>query len=157
MGVGQVLTIPISGMMTGWTALSRQPDAIGSSIPHASTFVPGATYRVLTFGDGKYGQYAVVRAGGHLDSEFFPESMFRRSFSGTPSYATFLTQREVDYVVVDKRYKRFRTNEEALLRSMAASGGRECVDGVSVREVEEQPNFAVFHVSRGCATPAPTR
>jgi hypothetical protein len=150
MGVGQLLTIPISGMMTGWTALSRQPDAIGRSIPHATTFVRGATYRVLTYGDGKYGQYAVVRAGGRLDSEFFPESLFRRNFSGLESYARFLTQRDVDYVVVDRRYKRFRTNEESLLRSMAASGGTDCVDGVKVREIEQETNFSVFQVNREC-------
>ena len=38
-------------------------------------FVPGATYRVLRGGDGKLGLYHVLRAGGRLDSEMFPESM----------------------------------------------------------------------------------
>ena len=61
-----------------------------SALPQSPTFVPGATYRVLTFGDAKYGQYSVVRAGGRLDSEFFPESMYRRSFPDEAAYARFL-------------------------------------------------------------------
>ena len=39
-----------------------------SALPQSPTFVP-ATYRVLTFGDAKFGPYAVVRrAGGSTPS-----------------------------------------------------------------------------------------
>ena len=151
--VGQIVTIPISGMGVGWNALVRTPDRIATAIPHSTAFVQGATYRVLTFGDGKYGQYAVVRAGGRLDSEFFPEDMHRRSFRDVPTYVTFLLRRQVDFVVVDDRYYKFHTNEEQLLgqlASMSASGG--CPDGVQVEKVDQQPKFEVFRVSRGCGS-----
>ena len=83
----QLVTIPFSGMVAGWGALDREPARAISALTHSPTFVPGATYRVLTFGDAKYGPYSVVRAGGRLDSEFFPESINRRSFKDEAAYA----------------------------------------------------------------------
>ena len=56
-------------------------------------FVPGATYRVLRGGDGKLGLYHVLRAGGRLDSELFPESMAIRSFDDVADYAAVLCER----------------------------------------------------------------
>ena len=47
--------------------------------------MPGATYRVLRGGDGKLGMYHVLRAGGRLDSEMFPESMAIRNFPTLPT------------------------------------------------------------------------
>lgn len=154
MVVGQIVTIPISGMGVGWGALNRLPDEATSSIPKSPVFQPGATYRVLTFGDGKYGQYAVVRAGGRLDSEFFPESLYRRSFPDLSAYAEFLTDRKVDFVVVDHRYERFRTNEQALLDDITAAAT--CVGGVAVEQIEQTVTTAVYRVSRGCVPPAPS-
>jgi len=152
MVIGQLVTLPISGMGVGWGALNRRPDPIAASIPTSMVFVRGATYRVLTFGDAKYGQYAVVRAGGNLDSEFFPESLYRRSFSDQATYGEFLTKRHVDYVVVQSRYSKFKTNEQELLETMAGAGG--CIGGVSVRPIESNGNYQVFGISRGCAQPA---
>jgi hypothetical protein len=149
--LGQILTIPFSGMAAGWSALDRQPTRTMTTLTQSSDFVHGATYRVLTFGDAKYGQYSIVRAGGRLDSEFFPESMNRRSFRDERTYAQFLTKRQVDYVVVDPRYRRFKTNEQQLLDTLAASGPQ-CVDGVAVREVEQTTGFRLYAVSRNCSS-----
>jgi hypothetical protein len=149
---GQLVTIPISGMRTGWAALYTSPDQSATAVSQSDSFVPGATYRVLSFGDGKYWQYSIVRAGGRLDSEFFPESLYRRSFSSDVDYAEFLTKRHVDYVVVQDRYHKFKTNELALLTSMSDAGG--CIGGVTVRPVESNGDYQVFGVTRGCAQPA---
>ena len=155
--VGQIVTIPISGMRTGWNALVRTPDRIATAITHASSFHPGATYRVLTQGDGKYGQYAVVRAGARLDSEFFPEDMHRKSFRNRSEYVAFLNRRQVDYVVVDHRYRQFHTNEEELLGELSSmSTAHGCPDGVHVEKIDQQPTFAAFRISRECGiVPSP--
>jgi hypothetical protein len=147
--VGQLVTIPISGMVVGWSALTSNPDAQAVAIPKLPEFVPGATYRVLTSGDGKYGQYAVVRAGGRLDSEFFPESLHRHSFRDLRSYELFLTDRQVDFVVVDNRYHRFKSNEQSLLDELSAAGV--CQNGVAVRNVERSATLTVYSVTRGCS------
>src|SRR4051794_35511086 len=154
---GQLVTMPISGLWVGVWALNRRPDVTASSIPLTGTFVKGATYRVLTSDDGKWGQYAVVRAGARLDSEFFPESMFRRSFRNQATYAKFLLNRQVDYVVIDNRYKRFRTNEGQLLASMsAAAGDAGCIAGVRVEQTDATPALHIYRITRGCAPPAAT-
>ena len=43
-------------------------------------FVRGRTYRVLRDGDAKLGMYRLLQAGGHIDSEFFPEGMAISNF-----------------------------------------------------------------------------
>jgi hypothetical protein len=149
MVLAQLVTIPISGMAVGWTALNRRPSQTLSALPRSTDFVPGATYRVLAFGDAKYGQYSIVRAGGHIDSEFFPESMYRRSFADQTTYARFLTRRQIDYVVVDPRYRRFKTNEQQLLDQLSRPGAA-CVDGVRVRSLDETPTYELYAVSRDC-------
>jgi len=153
--VGQILTIPISGMATGWNALVRTPDRIAVAITRAPSFHPGSTYRVLTYGDGKYGQYAVVRAGARLDSEFFPEDMHRKSFRDHTEYVAFLDRRQVDYVVVDHRYHKFHTNEEELLAELSSmSNANGCPDGVHIEKIDQEPTFSVFRVNRGCDSPS---
>jgi hypothetical protein len=149
MVVLQLVTIPFSGMAAGWSALNRRPSNGVSAFPQTSDFVPGATYRVLAFGDAKYGQYSIVRAGGRIDSEFFPESMYRRSFRDDAAYARFLTRRQIDYVIVDPRYRKFRTNEQQLLDDMAW-GGSSCVDGVTVEPLDTNAAYQVYKVTRSC-------
>jgi hypothetical protein len=149
MVLGQLVTIPFSGMAAGWSALNRRPANGVSSLPETADFVPGATYRVLAFGDAKYGQYSIVRAGGRIDSEFFPESMYRRSFRDEDAYVRFLNRRQIDYVVVDPRYQRFKTNEQRLLDDLAW-GGSACVDGISVRPVDTNSAYQLYHVTRTC-------
>jgi hypothetical protein len=158
MVIGQLVTIPISGMAAGWGALNRQPDAAASAIPESLPVVHGATYRVLTYGDGKYGMYAVVRAGGRLDSEFFPESIYRRSFRDESVYAKFLTDRKVEYVLVDYRYRKFHTNEQQLLDSMvAAPGAATCVGGLRVERTHQSSTLTAYRVIRDCSAPVATK
>ena len=61
--------------------------------------MPGATYRVLRGGDGKLGLYHVLRAGGRLDSELFPESMAIRNFRDVDDYAALLCDRHIDQII----------------------------------------------------------
>jgi hypothetical protein len=153
--IGQLVTLPISGMISGWGALNREPDRAASEITKSIAIVPGATYRVLSFGDGKYGMYSVARAGGRLDSEFFPESMYRRSFRDQSAYAAFLTKRSVEYVLVDHRYHKFHTNEQSLLDAMASSPtATQCVSGLRVQRVQESPTLTTYRVIRDCSAPA---
>jgi hypothetical protein len=147
--LGQVVTIPISGMIVGWGALTREPNAVLAAFPHTEQFVPGATYRVLTSADAKYGLYAVVRAGGLIDSEFFPESMHRGRFKDEHEYAAFLLRRKVDFVLAQHRYARFRSNELELLQQMSIPQVG-CVDGVLVRLVDAEPTYDLYEVERGC-------
>jgi hypothetical protein len=157
MVVGQLITIPISGMATGWGALIRRPDVAAAAIPHSIGVVPGATYRVLSYGDGKYGMYSVVRAGGRLDSEFFPESLYRKSFRDSTAYAKFLDDRKVEYVVVDHRYVKFHTNEQALLDMMAtAPSGKGCVGDLRVQRTSQSPTLSAYRIIRDCSGPTPT-
>jgi hypothetical protein len=149
--LGQLLTIPISGMIVGWGALTREPNPVLAAFPHTEQFVPGATYRVLTSADAKYGLYAVVRGGGQIDSEFFPESMHRGKFKDEHQYAAFLLRRKVDFVFAQHRYARFRSNELDLLKAMSVPQVG-CVDGVQVHVVDAQPTYDLYEVERGCKT-----
>jgi hypothetical protein len=146
---GQLLTIPISGMVVGWGALVREPDPVLAAIPQSASFEPGATYRVLTSADAKYGLYSVVRGGGKIDSEFFPESMHRGKFKDEHEYAAFLTRRRVDFVFAQHRYKRFKSNELDLLSELSAPQVG-CFDGIQVHTVEAAPTYDLYAVERGC-------
>src|SRR5207344_2208983 len=85
-------------------------------------FETGATYRVLRgAGDGKLGLYHVLRAGGRLDSEMFPESMAIKDFASVSEYEQLLCRRHVDYVIAYASYTASRAkNELAVLRELAA-------------------------------------
>ena len=136
------------GMDFGWGALRRNPDPSIDAYAESSV-QPGQTYRVLSGYDGKYGLYAVARAGGVLDAEFFPEGLHRGPFSSVHEYAAFLRERQVDHVVTFPSYtRRYRmTNEPNLLEQMTALG---CVDGVSVTRGPSSPEWSSFDVRTGC-------
>jgi len=106
-----------------WGALFREPDHVVQPFLDSEEFEKGAMYRVLRSRDGKVGMYQVLRAGGRLDSEFFPESFSRRSWPNTGEYVEFLRGRTVDFVLIDQPYdERERTNEHALLDELVAQG-----------------------------------
>src|SRR5262249_44817839 len=87
-----------------WSALVRKGADTASldGYLHSPAFVPGLTYRVLRAGDGKLGLYHVLRAGGRLDSELFPESMAgQHNFRDAAEYAAFLCARRIDRIVHD--------------------------------------------------------
>ena len=133
-----------------WDALNRTVST--ASLDHylsSPEFRPGATYRVLRgAGDGKLGLYHVVRAGGRLDSELFPESMAIRSFASLSAYEKLLCDRHVDYVIAYGSYTASRrTNELAMLARLAERN-----DGpVRVQPIESGLGHIVYRVSRpGC-------
>lgn len=84
----------------------------------SSAFVPGATYRILRGGDSKLGMYDIVRAGGRLDSELFPESMAMRDFKDANDYQRLLCDRHVDQILSFDSYASRGFNEQAILQKM---------------------------------------
>ncbi len=138
------------GMDFAWGGLTRRPDAHVDAYVASGGVTPGDTYRVLTGLDGKYGLYAVARAGGVLDAELFPEGLHRGPFGSERSYARFLRKREVDTVAwfpsYDARYT--RSNESELLDAMA---GRGCVDGVAITRRPGAEPWILYDVDRSCA------
>jgi hypothetical protein len=103
--------------------------------------------------DAKLGLYHVVRAGGRLDSEMFPESMAIRNFSDPQQYARLLCARHVDYVVAYASYTASHgTNELAVLRQLAAHP----LVSVRIAPIEEGREHVVYRVTRpGCPGGSP--
>jgi hypothetical protein len=113
------------------------------------TFEPGATYRVLRVPDFKVGLYQMLRAGGRLDSEFFPESIVRRRWPSADAYGEFLHRRHVDYVMIWGGYGRvFHVNEAERLAELEA-----CRPGAPVcaHEIERNRPWTLWAITR----PAP--
>lgn len=135
------------GMDFAWGALTRSPDAQVEAFVRTGSVRRGDTYRVLTGLDGKYGLYAVVRAGGTLDAEFFPEGLHRGPFVGESAYARFLRHREVDTVVAFPSYtdRYTRSNEPTLLRRMADRG---CIEGVRVVRRPGDTPWSTYDIDR---------
>jgi hypothetical protein len=117
---------------------------------HSPAFAPGETYRVLRGNDAKLGVYHVLRAGGRLDSEMFPESMAIRSFRYPGDYASLLCDRHVDRIIHYDTYDAARhTNERAMIDELE----RATVDDVRLRQVESGTGWKVDAVERaGCAS-----
>lgn len=134
------------GMPWAWGALTREPDTRMVEFTHGSgAFEPGATYRLLRVADGKIGMYQLLQGGGRLDSEFFPESIDRRSWPTTAEYARFLDRRRVDFVMIWDGYdQRFGTNEHALLEEMLTTPPA----GTTVTRVERTGDYDLFAVDR---------
>jgi hypothetical protein len=138
-------------MPWAWGALTREPDtrmvaftdAEAGAEAAGGSFEPGATYRLLRVADGKIGMYQLLQGGGRLDSEFFPESIDRRSWPTTVEYAAFLRDRRVDFVMVWDGYdQRFGTNEHALLEEMLTAPPA----GTTVTRVERTGDYDLFAI-----------
>jgi hypothetical protein len=116
----------------------------------SSDFRPGATYRVLRGGDGKLGLYHVVRAGGQLDSEMFPESMAIRDFRDVADYEQLLCDRHVDRIIHDNSYDESRhTNERKMIDQLLAGRGQH----VRLQLITSGDSLQVYAVDReGCGT-----
>jgi hypothetical protein len=129
-----------------WRALGVNADVELLTYIRSPAFVPGATYRVLRSHDGKIGMYQLIQHGARLDSEFFPESIVRRSWPDERQYLRFLERRRVEYVIAFSEYtRRYRTNEIALLDRLATSSPPSCV----VR-AGGGPGFELFRVMTPC-------
>src|SRR6185295_18772189 len=114
-----VIFVPVRHNDFGWEALLRRPDTSVRPFVRSELFEKGKTYRILSSRDGKTPMYDLIRSGALLDSEFFPESINRRSFADTAEYVRFLDQRKVDYVIIYALYDTAHgTNEHALLDQM---------------------------------------
>jgi len=137
---------PIRHNQFGWGALTREPDRSLDSFLHSDRFLEGAMYRVARASDGKYGMYDVMRHGGMLDSEMFPESMARRSFDSATDYTAFLARRKVDFVVITSAYDSlYRTHEHQLLEGLV----ERTEGGACVELWARDPAYDVYRVRRG--------
>ncbi len=132
----------------GWSGVTRtaMPDEL-ASFATTPPLQPGRVYRILPGADQKYGHYLVVRNGGILDSELFPESLRRESFDTVEDYGRFLAERRIESVVVTPGYAgHFRSNEPARLEELAASVA--CVDGIRVATGPAGATWQQYDVTR---------
>jgi hypothetical protein len=106
---------------------------------------------VLGIPDNRVGLYRVLRAGGRLDSDFFPESQLRRSWPDAETYSSAMRARQVDVVLVAPGYDAAdHVNEVALLASMAANPPSSCsADLVCVRPITGGRGFLAYEIDRG--------
>jgi hypothetical protein len=150
-----VLNPAVGGVLQAryaWGALNRKPNTDLMRFINSPKFEPGKTYRIIRAGDGKIGMYQIVRRGGHLDSEFFPESIGRKSWPTTDDYSKFLRTRRVDFVIVYDSYdKRWKTNEHALLEELSAAGRRTCgAERVGAAPLARAEHYDVYSIRRDC-------
>jgi hypothetical protein len=150
-----MLNLALGGVLDtryAWGSLNRKPNTDLMQFLNSSKFEPTKTYRLIRAGDGKVGMYQIVRKGGHLDSEFFPESIDRRSWRSTEAYSKFLRKRRVDFVIVYDSYDRtYRTNEHALLDGMSAKGLDTCdVQLVGAAPLAHAEHYDVYTIRREC-------
>jgi hypothetical protein len=127
-------------------SLWRNPDRAMLRFLASPSFHPGATYRVLRVPDFKVGMYQMLRAGGRLDSEFFPESIVRRRWPSATEYGEFLRRRHVDYVMVWGGYARvFHANDADRLTELEA-----CRPGTPVcaRLMERDMPWTLWEITR---------
>ncbi len=145
-----VAIIPPRHNEFAWGALMRSPDTSFGEFVDSANFVPRATYRLLRVADGKVAMYQVVKGGGRLDSEFFPESIERKNWPSTQEYEAFLRKRNVDYVVIFASYdERYRTNEHQLLEALAGqSSSVPDRGGICVQRSLHAVGYDVYRVSR---------
>ncbi|MDQ6854427.1 MAG: hypothetical protein M3046_12175 [Actinomycetota bacterium] len=149
------LNVALAGALDtryAWGALNRKPDTDLMRFVNSPKFEPTKTYRIIRAGDGKIGMYQIVRKGGHLDSEFFPESIGRKSWRTTEAYSKFLRTRRVDFVIVYDSYdKRYRTNEHALLDQLSGRGIDNCDETVvGAAPLAHGEHYDVYSVRREC-------
>ena len=137
------------GMDFAWGSLRRNAPPTVDAFAESQYLISGDTYRVLSGFDGKYGLYAVVRNGGVLDAEFFPEGLHRGGFASLSEYSVFLRTHRVDHAVVFPTYARKyrRSNETKILDRMVVAG---CVDGVRVTRGPSEADWKLYDVQVGC-------
>jgi hypothetical protein len=149
------LNVALGGVLDtryAWGSLNRKPNTDLLQFVNSSKFEPNQTYRLIRAGDGKIGMYQIVRKGGHLDSEFFPESIGRKSWRTTAAYSKFLRARRVDFVIVYDSYDRtYRTNEHALLDEISDDGLDACDRQlVGAEPLAHGEHYDVYTIRRQC-------
>jgi hypothetical protein len=134
-----------------WSSLRREPDQAMARFSASSQFRPGLTYRLLRTSDGKVGMYQLIRAGGRLDSEFFPESIWGGMFASERDYSDFLLEHRVDEVLVFHPLpSHVHTNEPQLLARMAASGRGCSKDTAGIRLVYSDDHWDYYEIDHSC-------
>jgi hypothetical protein len=139
---------------TAWRDLSKEPERSLVPFIDSSAFRPGLEYRILSTTDRRMGMYLLIEHGARLDSEFFPESIVRRTWPDAGEYCTFLRDRHVDRVIVYHHYDSgFHKNEQQLLRDLArgapASDATACRGaGVSIAHLAKGNRYDVYTVTR---------
>lgn len=102
----------------GYGGLFTQSHDIYAPYFASAQFDPRATYRVMEPNQYEDGQYYFLRHGARLANEFFSESMFRRSWTES-EYRDFLSQKQIDYVSIERGYlAQYHTNEQQLLDAL---------------------------------------
>ncbi len=101
---------------------------------------------MLRVPDFKVGTYQMLRAGGRLDSEFFPESIVRRRWPSATEYGEFLRRRHVDYVMIWGGYARvFKANDADRLAELEACRPD---TPVCAREIERNTRWTLWEITR---------
>ncbi len=133
-----------------WRGLRTTPDQTIVPFLESSQFRHHLMYRVLTTNDKRMSMYQVLEYGGRLDSEFFPESIVRKTWTDSRAYCAFLASRRVDRVIVARHYDiRLRKNEQHLLEALSAGDLHGCdALGITVRRLAHYRSFDVYALSR---------
>lgn len=132
-----------------WHDLSKSPERTLLPFIRSADFRPGLEYRVLGTTDRRMGMYDLIQHGARLDSEFFPESLVRRTWPDASTYCRFLRRRAVDRVIVYHHYDlRLHKNEEALLLRLSQNVTACSGEGVTVRLVGRWIGATVYAISR---------
>ncbi len=162
--IAAVALITFGALTWGLLVMSPAAQALSSDVDtHMTVFLdsadfsPGSTYRVLRIADRKAGMYQLIRAGGKLDSEFFPESILIRSWPSPAAYSEVLRQRDVDYVMIWQGFaSQYKVNEDRVLEEMAAGTPSDCGGPVvCIVPVSRTPDYSLYRVVRSGPPPAP--
>jgi hypothetical protein len=133
---------------TAWRDLKKDPEESLVPFIESREFRPGLSYRVLSTTDRRMGMYQLIQHGARLDSEFFPESIVRRTWPSSGEYCRFLRDRGVQRVIVYHHYDRgFHKNEQALLVRLTHDRRACAPEGVTVGHFAKGNRFDVYTVS----------
>jgi hypothetical protein len=135
---------------SAWRDLRKSPEHSIDPFIESTTFRPGLEYRMLSTTDRRMGMYLLIESGARLDSEFFPESIVRRTWPSVTEYCKFLADRRVDRVIVYHHYDTgFRKNEQKLLALLSSRDRNACAaQRVTVRYLFKGNRFDVYAISR---------
>ncbi len=106
----------------------------------SKTFVPGATYRILTPATDKDAMLYFIQHDGVLANDFFTESMHNQNWEA-PEYSDFLREKQVDFVVLESNYDQSQELNEGVLLANLADGGK-----IDVRYQDKDGRFTVYDV-----------
>jgi hypothetical protein len=134
---------------TAWRDLSKNPERSLEPFIDSAQYRPGLEYRVLATTDRRMGMYLLIQHGARLDSEFFPESIVRRTWPTAGAYCNFLSGRRVDRVIVYHHYDSgFHKNEQALLARLSHDPDGCRAQSVTVHHLDAAPRFDVYTITR---------